>query len=1191
MGIFGNLFGPDPLASVWEHLHRANVGLANAHHTSRNVPHTGDLAQAIRHGAEAERLVQKRATLEENQRLKRTERGAIGSALQLIMTRKSASSSADRSAGQRRRIEAELRRNQKVWKRTQQELRTKAWLFTQFTAQTQTRREDAEKELWNVIVRSQQWRYNRQEDPRLAAVLASGNLANASAGPGAQSVATRANLVVPAPIASAGAASDLAVSTANGGIASSSAAPAAGPLLRSPEEKDEQEDDNHNVEHGEQRQVVPASSSSSSNKLPPPSEYYGRQEWLESKRFYKYRKCKLQFQAKHAHNGAPQVHGGFLRDSQFAVVDLELVEKEERDRRSSLVVQDVDAVHPEIAAGHHDLLYARKIASWDVKYEKLPKSATDQTIEPVGQGAYGKVYKAKNRLTGELVAAKVTTKLADEEGGANLSFMREVQTMRRLVDCSACVRLVEMAVTDRGEPVIVMEYCHASLSQLLQSEKHSLTMANIKYLMQQVLEGVGYMHALGILHRDLATKNVLFNISGEIKVCDFGLSRVAFGGEERAKNLEPPQFIVTILYRSIELLLGEQNYGPALDIWGVGCILAEILIFKGGVSKKPFFYDESLGNNVNEMTVAAYVFQLLGRPTQKSWPDFPKLLKRCNFENFEAHIRNARPHKEHLVLREDPDSCTTTSSSKATSTAGAGGALALSGGAAKKGGGPTTSNFFSNEALNLKELFTTGGCKQVRAQLFIKESLFHLLGGMLNLDPAFRFTARKSLEDSWFGENPMPTWDAGRFANQVDVVTGAADTTREEKERRALVRMLEEAESTRAAVVDSRELQGPPGAGRAGGSKAKPSIKTAPPGGGAFGSGIPGGGRRNSEGGAAGGAVSAEESPKEIETRGVAVFNELVINDFHAQYGHELRADAFIKLKTESGTPENAAPGGWLAVQVKTTTKRTASWARKMKHVLRYEREGLHNMALVGVSLDPEDPVFIHVVHRCNNYDCFSTKDATWNTTRSSAAARLRELCTSGATPLNESPTSRFVYSQATLIECEAREDFKTLLRGSPVSYEAATTEFTVVDGILSLNGVPGVGYRVQEKVLAWRRENGKPLGLRVCMRRHCPLSLGSTGKNYGPADADYLLLHARDCDPSACAPTRIYGSALIPWRELEAQGEPGRGMLSIYPEGAPGVKTARQGWAETFFHKRSDIVQAISDELTAAQGQIANDM
>mmetsp|Transcript_6997 Transcript_6997/g.16991 ORF Transcript_6997/g.16991 Transcript_6997/m.16991 type:complete len:104 (+) Transcript_6997:292-603(+) len=70
MGIFGNLFGPDPLASVWEHLHRANVGLANAHHTSRNVPHTGDLAQAIRHGAEAERLGQKRATLEENQRLK-----------------------------------------------------------------------------------------------------------------------------------------------------------------------------------------------------------------------------------------------------------------------------------------------------------------------------------------------------------------------------------------------------------------------------------------------------------------------------------------------------------------------------------------------------------------------------------------------------------------------------------------------------------------------------------------------------------------------------------------------------------------------------------------------------------------------------------------------------------------------------------------------------------------------------------------------------------------------------------------------------------------------------------------------------------------------------------------------------------------------------------------------------------------
>ncbi|CAD7967501.1 unnamed protein product [Amoebophrya sp. A120] len=483
--------------------------------------------------------------------------------------------------------------------------------------------------------------------------------------------------------------------------------------------------------------------------------------------------------------------------------------------------------------------FSRKLPHWDHKYEKLPRKSDEKTIQPIGQGAYGKVYKAKNKQTGQIVAAKVTTKMSDEEGGVHLAFLREVHTLRLLEKCDSIVKLIELAVTSKGDPVIVLEYCHASLTQLLQSEKHPLTMANIKYLMQQVLQGVDYMHQIGMLHRDLATKNILFNISGEIKVCDFGLSRVAFGEEEDqngtkklvlASNLEPPQFIVTILYRSIELLLGEQKYGPALDIWGVGCILAEILIFKGGVSKKPFFYDQTLGNNVTEQTVSAYILTLLGKPTRTSWPDYEKLLRQINFENFEAQVRKARPHQDRFVLnertkmlmqqrsgqQENNKSANRNSAFDRNSRTTQGTSSSVVAGVASN-----PNSFFNNEALELKALFTTGSCKQVRNQLYIKDSLFQFLGGLLNLDPKFRLTSQEALQHFYFTETPVPQWDAGRFATTVDVVTGALETSKEEKERRLLVKMLEESEkkniaaggSGRAPTTSSRGGSGATGAG------------------------------------------------------------------------------------------------------------------------------------------------------------------------------------------------------------------------------------------------------------------------------------------------------------------------------------------------------------------------------------------
>eukprot|EP00438_Fugacium_kawagutii_P020797 Skav232990 [mRNA] locus=scaffold4966:45815:62377:+ [translate_table: standard] len=94
----------------------------------------------------------------------------------------------------------------------------------------------------------------------------------------------------------------------------------------------------------------------------------------------------------------------------------------------------------------------------------------------------------------------------------------------------------------------------ASLLELIHSPKHDLSFSEIKYIIRQVLDATGCLHRRGILHRDLATKNVLFNLSGEIKVCDFGISRLAFGQDDdlgfiSAKGLEPPNMIVSLPYR------------------------------------------------------------------------------------------------------------------------------------------------------------------------------------------------------------------------------------------------------------------------------------------------------------------------------------------------------------------------------------------------------------------------------------------------------------------------------------------------------------------------------------------------------------------------------------------------------------------------------------------------------------------
>lgn len=102
--------------------------------------------------------------------------------------------------------------------------------------------------------------------------------------------------------------------------------------------------------------------------------------------------------------------------------------------------------------------------------------------------------------------------------------------------------------------------------------------SEVRRLMRDLLEGIAYLHDRKIVHRDLKTSNLLYSNEGILKICDFGLAR-------KATQSLMTQEVITMWYRPPELLLGEYHYSVELDVWSVGCIMAELVLrdalFKG----------------------------------------------------------------------------------------------------------------------------------------------------------------------------------------------------------------------------------------------------------------------------------------------------------------------------------------------------------------------------------------------------------------------------------------------------------------------------------------------------------------------------------------------------------------------------------------------------------------------------------
>ncbi|RLN25354.1 putative serine/threonine-protein kinase [Panicum miliaceum] len=251
-------------------------------------------------------------------------------------------------------------------------------------------------------------------------------------------------------------------------------------------------------------------------------------------------------------------------------------------------------------------------------------------LEKIGSGTYSNVYKAIDVESGRVVALKKVRVDGVGEAESARFMAREIALLRCLGDHPHIVRLQGL-VTSRLNTApslyLVFEYMEHDLTGLTACATASgrrMSLPQVKCYMKQLLSGIEHCHNNGVLHRDIKSSNLLVSSDGILKIADFGLATSYDPDNVRPMTSQ----VITLWYRPPELLLGATHYGVGVDLWSVGCILAELLL------GEPIFPGRT------EVEQLHKIFKLCGTPSEDYWdkmkfthPTF-KPYERCLAEKF-----------------------------------------------------------------------------------------------------------------------------------------------------------------------------------------------------------------------------------------------------------------------------------------------------------------------------------------------------------------------------------------------------------------------------------------------------------------------------------------------------------------------------------------------------------------------------
>ncbi|EGG16450.1 putative protein serine/threonine kinase [Cavenderia fasciculata] len=221
------------------------------------------------------------------------------------------------------------------------------------------------------------------------------------------------------------------------------------------------------------------------------------------------------------------------------------------------------------------------------------KSIPYEILRIVGQGTFGKVYEAKN-IENKRVAIKKVEK--------STHFISREYDILRIINHPNCLKILDMYFTSEDNKRmqnLVFDFIPYTLATLL--KKKYLSINFVKVLFYQLCLAIKHIHSKNICHRDITPNNILLNIKGELVLADFGSAKIL------EANHTSMSYICSRYYRAPELLVGCANYTTKIDIWSIGCILAEMLL------GKPIF------PGTNSMDQLIRISEILGNPSQEDW--------------------------------------------------------------------------------------------------------------------------------------------------------------------------------------------------------------------------------------------------------------------------------------------------------------------------------------------------------------------------------------------------------------------------------------------------------------------------------------------------------------------------------------------------------------------------------------------
>ncbi|TVU28279.1 hypothetical protein EJB05_19790 [Eragrostis curvula] len=256
--------------------------------------------------------------------------------------------------------------------------------------------------------------------------------------------------------------------------------------------------------------------------------------------------------------------------------------------------------------------------------------------EVIGKGSYGVVCSALDTHTGEKVAIKKINDIFEHVSDAT-RILREIKLLRLLRHPDIVeIKHILLPPSRREfrDIYVVFELMESDLHQVIKAND-DLTPEHYQFFLYQLLRGLKYMHTANVFHRDLKSKNILANADCKLKICDFGLARVAFHDTPTA--IFWTDYVATRWYRAPELCGSFfSKYTPAIDIWSIGCIFAELL------TGKPLFPGKNVVRQLDIIT------DLLGTPS-------PEAISRIRNEKARRYLSSMRRKKPIPFMQKFPN--------------------------------------------------------------------------------------------------------------------------------------------------------------------------------------------------------------------------------------------------------------------------------------------------------------------------------------------------------------------------------------------------------------------------------------------------------------------------------------------------------------------------------------------------------